>query len=313
MLPVRKNMSARRMPNKALLALSALALSSLVQAYICTLSTTSMMASAAGPTLRPIPESTQKPVSEKPKAEKEAAKTTAADTGKNAAKTSQKPLTAVAQPLVPAKSAATTTINAKTKVEPASTKAASVSAAPSPLARSRAKVNLGRASMVPPPPPNTPSMLSDPAMMGLGMGYGAYGMQVEYMSREALKDRVKELSIQVKDASAEFENRKRLKTEREARAKSFEQLYTEGVVSRRELENSQREATDSTDEVQRLEHKYKELSSLLERVNKRLAAFPQPPSRRGNQKAQQKLKKSQAKVIAPAKEQIKAADSKLIN
>ncbi|MFA7338790.1 MAG: hypothetical protein WC028_18535 [Candidatus Obscuribacterales bacterium] len=306
-------MSARRMPNKALLALSALSLSSLVQAYICTLSTTSMMASAAGPALRPIPESTQKPVSEKPKAEKEAAKTTAADTGKNAAKTSQKPLTAVAQPLVPAKSAATTTINAKTKAEPASTKAASVSAAPSPLAKSRAKVNLGRASMVPPPPPNTPSMLSDPSMMGLGMGYGAYGMQVEYMSREALKDRVKELSIQVKDASAEFESRKRLKTEREARAKSFEQLYTEGVVSRRELENSQREATDSTDEVQRLEHKYKELSSLLERVNKRLAAFPQPASRKSNQKAQQKLKKSQAKVIAPAKEQIKAADSKLIN
>ncbi len=79
MLPVRKNMSARRMPNKALLALSALALSSLVQAYICTLSTTSMMASAAGPTLRPIPESTQKPVSEKPKAEKEAAKVGAAE------------------------------------------------------------------------------------------------------------------------------------------------------------------------------------------------------------------------------------------
>lgn len=307
MLPVRKNMSARRMPTKALLALWALAIGGLVQQYVCT------MASAAGPALRPIPESTQKPVSEKPKAEKEAAKTTAADTGKNAAKTSQKPLTAVAQPLVPAKSAATTTINAKTKAEPASTKAASVSAAPSPLAKSRAKVNLGRASMVPPPPPNTPSMLSDPSMMGLGMGYGAYGMQVEYMSREALKDRVKELSIQVKDASAEFENRKRLKTEREARAKSFEQLYTEGVVSRRELENSQREATDSTDEVQRLEHKYKELSSLLERVNKRLAAFPQPASRKSNQKAQQKLKKSQAKVIAPAKEQIKAADSKLIN
>jgi multidrug resistance efflux pump len=163
---------------------------------------------------------------------------------------------------------------------------------------------------VPPPPPNTPSMLSDPSM--LGMGYGAYGMQVEYMSREALKDRVKELSIQVKDASAEFENRKRLKTEREARAKSFEQLYTEGVVSRRELENSQREATDSTDEMQRLEHKFNELSSLLERVNKRLAALPQAPSRK-NQKAQQKLKKTQAKVIAPAKEQIKAADSKLIN
>jgi len=153
-------------------------------------------------------------------------------------------------------------------------------------------------------------MLSDPSLM---MGYGAYGMQVEYMSREALKDRVKEITIQFKDASSELENRKRLKTEREARAKSFEQLFSEGVVSRRELETSQREATDSTDEVQRLENKYNELNNLLERVNKRLAAFPQPPGRKSNQKAQQKLKKSQAKVIAPAKQQIKASDSKLIN
>jgi hypothetical protein len=309
MLPVRKNMSARRMPNKALLAA---ALCCLTQASLCAVSSIGTMASAAGPALRPIPESTQKPVSEKPKAEKETAKTTAADTGKNAAKTSQKPMTAVAQPLVPTKATNTPAINTKITGKPASTKVAPLTAAPSTLAKNRAKVNLGRASMVPPPPPNTPSMLSDPSMMGLGMGYGAYGMQVEYMSREALKDRVKELSIQVKDASAEFENRKRLKTEREARAKSFEQLYTEGVVSRRELENSQREATDSTDEVLRLEHKYKELSSLLERVNKRLAAVPQPPGRKG-QKAQQKLKKSQAKVIAPAKEQLKATDSKLIN
>ncbi len=306
MLPVRNNMSARRMPNKALLAA---ALCCLTQASLCAVSSNGTMASAAGPALRPIPESSQKSESEKPKVEREAAKSTATET----AKTTLKPMAAVAQPLGQAKSAPTPATITKITGKPASTKVAPLTAAPNTLAKNRAKVNLGRASMVPPPPPNTPTMLSDPSMMGLGMGYGAYGMQVEYMSREALKDRVKEISIQVKDASAEFESRKRLKTEREARAKSFEQLYTEGVVSRRELENSQREATDSTDEVQRLEHKYKELSSLLERVNKRLAAFPQPASRKSNQKAQQKSKKSQAKVIAPAKEQIKAADSKLIN
>lgn len=299
MLLVRKNMSARRMPRNSRLCLLALSLSSLVQISLCTLVTNSTMASAAGPALRPIPESSQKQASDKVEA----------------SKPTLKPMTAVAQPLTTAKSAPLKTTpgkpatgdTAKTGAKAAAS--AALSPAVSPVAKSKPRVS--RPSMVPPPPPNTPSMLSDPSLMGLG--YSAYGMQVEYMSREALKDRVKEITIQFKDASSELENRKRLKTEREARAKSFEQLFTEGVVSRRELETSQREANDSTDEVQRLENKYNELSSLLQRVNKRLAAFPQPPGRKSNQKAQQKLKKSQAKVIAPAKQQIKATDSKLIN
>lgn len=301
MLPVRKrkNMSARRMPRNSGLCLLALSLSSLVQVSICTFSNPNTMASASGPALRPIPESSQKQASDKVEA----------------SKPTLKPMTAVAQPLNAAKSAqakpASPAKPATADTNKTGAKAASavVSAAASPAAKSKPRV--ARPSMVPPPPPNTPSMLSDPSLMGLG--YSAYGMQVEYMSREALKDRVKEITIQFKDASSELENRKRLKTEREARAKSFEQLFTEGVVSRRELETSQREAADSTDEVQRLENKYNELNSLLERVNKRLAAFPQAPGRKSNQKAQQKLKKSQAKVIAPAKQQIKATDSKLIN
>ncbi len=303
MLPVRKrkNMSARRMPRNSGLCLLALSLSSLVQVSLCALGTTNTMASAAGPALRPIPENSQKPPSDKAEA----------------SKPTLKPMTAVAQPLTTAKPAQVKTASQAKPATADTTKnvAKAASAVVSPVANpvAKSKPRAARASMVPPPPPNTPSMLSDPSMMGLGMGYGAYGMQVEYMSREALKDRVKEITIQFKDASSELENRKRLKTEREARAKSFEQLFTEGVVSRRELETSQREATDSTDEVQRLENKYNELSSLLERVNKRLAAFPQPPGRRSNQKAQQKLKKSQAKVIAPAKQQIKTTDSKLIN
>ncbi|CAN5348512.1 hypothetical protein BH11CYA1_BH11CYA1_45630 [soil metagenome] len=253
---VRKNISAIKKSDQVLLA--ALALSAFIQAA----NSLGTMASAAGPTLRPIPESASKAAADKP------------DTSKAVKPT--KPLAA------PAKSA--------------------------PIK----SAHVSRPSMVPPPPPNTPSMLSDFSLAGLGYG-GAYGMQVEYMSREALKDRVKEVSIQAKDATAELESRKRLKLERETRAKRLEQLFAEGVVSRRELESSQREAIDSTDEVQRLQNKCNELTSLLERVNKRLASFPQPPSRKTSQKAQQKLKKSQAKIIAPAKQQIKAAEAKLIN
>lgn len=90
------------------------------------------------------------------------------------------------------------------------------------------------------------------------------------MSKEALKDKAKELSIQYKDAQAELEAKKRLQSELNERAVSFEQLFGEGVVSRRELETSKRDAKESSDEVNRLETKYRELKALLERVNKKL-------------------------------------------
>jgi len=113
-------------------------------------------------------------------------------------------------------------------------------------------------------------MLSDPSMMGMGMGM--YGMQVEYMSKDALKDRVKEISMQYKDASAELANRKASQSEIAERAKNFEQLFTEGVVSRRELETAQKDASGSDIDISRLESKCRDLKSILDRINKRLTA-----------------------------------------
>lgn len=108
-------------------------------------------------------------------------------------------------------------------------------------------------------------------MLDPGMSMGLWGMPVEYMSKEALKDKAKELSIQYKDALAELESKKRVQAESQERADSFDQLFAEGVVSRRELENSKRESQETNQEVARLETKCGELKALLERVNKRLA------------------------------------------
>lgn len=92
------------------------------------------------------------------------------------------------------------------------------------------------------------------------------------MSKEALKDKAKELTIQYKDAQAELETKKRQQAELQERADSFDQLFTEGVVSRRELETSKRDAKETAAEVARLENKYAELKSLMDRVNKKLSA-----------------------------------------
>ena len=133
-----------------------------------------------------------------------------------------------------------------------------------PKNKVRKSANLG-AHFVPPPPPSTPTMLGDG-------DFGMYsGMPVEMLSKEALKDRAKEISIQYKDASRELEDRSREKEEKIQRAKEFEGLFQEGVVSKRELEASQREAGTVNSDIDRLTFKANELKGLLDRINKRLA------------------------------------------
>jgi hypothetical protein len=105
------------------------------------------------------------------------------------------------------------------------------------------------------------------------MGFMGYGMPVELMGKESLKEKEKELSIQYKDALAEYTAKKQKLTDKEERAKNFEGLFAEGVVSRRELETAQQEAQEFSHDVGRLSTKESELKSLLERVNKRLAQF----------------------------------------
>lgn len=130
--------------------------------------------------------------------------------------------------------------------------------------------------LVPPPPPMTPSILVDPGMQAvLGMT-----MPVEMLGKETLKEREKEIAIQHKDAALELEAKQRKLKDKEDRAVTFEELYKEGVVSRRELEAAQAEAKEFVVDVERLATKEHELKLLLERINKRLAALSPKPGKK---------------------------------
>ncbi len=130
--------------------------------------------------------------------------------------------------------------------------------------------------LVPPPPPMTPSILVDPGMQAvLGMT-----MPVEMLGKETLKEREKEVAIQHKDAALELEAKQRKLKDKEDRAVNFEELYKEGVVSRRELEAAQAEAKEFVVDVERLAVKERELKLLLERINKRLAALSPKPGKK---------------------------------
>ncbi|MDX1989401.1 MAG: hypothetical protein SFV17_22125 [Candidatus Obscuribacter sp.] len=165
---------------------------------------------------------------------------------------------------VPAKSQApVTAVKTTGKEKPAPTKGKSAS---------RPRTTM----LVPPPPPMTPSLLVDPSMQAvLGMT-----MPVEMLGKETLKEREKEVAIQHKDAALELEAKQRKLKDKEDRAVSFEELYKEGVVSRRELEAAQAEAKEYVVDVERLAVKEHELKLLLERINKRLAALSPKPGKK---------------------------------
>jgi len=105
-------------------------------------------------------------------------------------------------------------------------------------------------------------------------------MPVEFLGKEALKEREKELSIQYKDAQSEYDQAKSQTDDKVKRATNFEELYKEGVVSRRELEIAQREARDVDRDIARLATKSSELKGLLERVQKRLKNLESAKSQR---------------------------------
>jgi hypothetical protein len=139
----------------------------------------------------------------------------------------------------------------------------------------RGKAQIRGPHFVPPPPPSTPTMMGDSS------DFAFYsGMPIEMLSKEALKDRAKEISIQYKDACRELEDHSRQKDEKIQRAQEFEGLYKEGVVSRRELEESQKEAAEVNSDIDRLAFKVKELKGLQDRITRRLT--PTVAKRKGH-------------------------------
>ncbi len=203
----------------------------------------------------------------------QASTTAKVEPAKKAAPATSTPVINSAKTTVPAKSDSKAKTEVKTEVKNSSKSDGKAAVSKTATVKSTTKKKTSSAVvLVPPPPPTIPSatsLLLDPS----ALGYMSYGMPVELMSKESLKEKEKEISIQYKDALSEFTAKKQKLTDKEERAKNFEGLFAEGVVSRRELETAQQEAQEFSHDVSRLSTKETELKSLLERVTKRLAQF----------------------------------------
>lgn len=117
-------------------------------------------------------------------------------------------------------------------------KAKSVVAVPSKVVKHSAPARLG---LVPPPPPDTPTVFADGIFPGFGMP--------DYANPAILAGRRKDIASQLASAKKLLADKEQRSKELKEKATQFEELFSEGVISRRELESAQKDAVSAATEL----------------------------------------------------------------
>jgi hypothetical protein len=177
----------------------------------------------------------------------------------------------------PALSAGAAKDSSQAKLEAKSTKAsAGSSQEKKPAVKADAKEASGpekahhhnhvpQAALVPPPPPDTPTLLEMPED-GSIMSFASFQM----MSIAGMKDKQKELTAQLADAQADLKEKQNDSDQVKQKATQFDQLYQEGVISKRELESARKDAQDTDNKINRAKLRVTSLQTALDSLNARL-------------------------------------------
>ncbi len=99
-----------------------------------------------------------------------------------------------------------------------------------------------RLGLVPPPPPDTPTMFAGD---GFPPGFG----MVDYNNPAVLAGRRKDIASQLASAKKMLIDKEQRSKELKEKAVQFEQLFSEGVISRRELESAQKDSASAITEL----------------------------------------------------------------
>ena len=135
-----------------------------------------------------------------------------------------------------------------------------------------------KSSFVPPPPPTVPT-LSQIGVPGANIIF--IGENVELLPLADVKDLQTKTEADLSKARRSLDEEITVAAEKKQRADSFDQLYAEGVVSRRELESSKTENEKATQDladakslVYNLEQKYARIEKRLAEIDKAKKANP---------------------------------------
>jgi hypothetical protein len=143
----------------------------------------------------------------------------------------------------------------------------SEAARPKPAAAKATAEKSPKKLLVPPPPPET-------ALLG-GAGDGrllsTLGVPLDYMSKTDLLSMQERLKTNEAQLSKEADDRADTLKQKRERAAQFEELFKEGVVSKRELENARKELAELNEKGPEVDLRLKDIRVDLERVKKQIA------------------------------------------
>ncbi|MBX9670221.1 MAG: hypothetical protein K2X93_21655 [Candidatus Obscuribacterales bacterium] len=169
------------------------------------------------------------------------------------------------------------------------------------LEKASRKSKQPRNMLIPPPPPTMPTYLNVPTT-----GFGD-GFSVQFMSLDDLKFQLKNLEKKLTAANEDEQEQTRVAKEKEERAARFDQLFEEGVVSRRELEQSHVEAERAKRDLEQAHIKVEENTRLIAQVKDRISA-QEPKNKQtkvaGKKGSQRKKGKRQTSAKSAPQDQI---------
>jgi hypothetical protein len=150
-----------------------------------------------------------------------------------------------------------------------------------------------RLGLVPPPPPDTPTIFAGDGMFP---GIGAS----DFSNPAALAARRKDIASQLVSAKKLLADKEQRTKELKDKVIQFQSLYSEGVISRRELETTQKESDSTAAELNDSKTQTMSLQNTLARLDDRL----KPKSLASSSK-----KKVKGKTKAALKPSVKVAGS----
>ncbi|MBI2810220.1 MAG: hypothetical protein HYX67_05260 [Candidatus Melainabacteria bacterium] len=160
-----------------------------------------------------------------------------------------------------------------------------------------------RLGLVPPPPPDTPTMFAGD---GFPPGFG----MIDYNNPAVLAGRRKDIASQLASAKKMLVDKEQRSKELKEKAVQFEQLFSEGVISRRELESAQKDAASAVTELNDAKTQTTAYQNAIARLDDRI----KPKSVAAKKSAKGKIKastKSAVKVagtsVTPAKTAVSQA------
>jgi hypothetical protein len=126
-------------------------------------------------------------------------------------------------------------------------------------------VKVTKRLMVPPPPPEIPLVSGD------GHVLSTLGVPLDYMSKTDLVVMQNRLQSDETKLSKEADGRANTLKQKKERAEQFEELFKDGVVSKRELENAKKEYAELNEKGPELDLQLNDVRVNLERVKKQIA------------------------------------------